>query len=504
VVVAAVNNQTNASAAGETRVHVPSTIRWRVQACRCAQRQWQRRPLTQRLRAIKRGRAALASAAQALAEAASHAGRSDGEALVAEVWPVLEACRYLEKRARSILKTRRHRRGKPIWLLGKTLSVRREPMGVVLIVGPSNYKLMLAGIQAIQALVAGNGVLLKPGQGAGRGLMQFKKALTQAGLPRGLLQVLDESNDTVHAALREKVDQVVVTGSREAGQAIGQTAAETGTPTIMELSGCDACFVLQDADVALAADALTYGLRFNQGDTCMSPRRVLVHQSQHTALIEALQQRLDAFEPIDASKPAIEAAHRQVEAACAQGAVRRSPSPAADRWHVVLLDHVRPVMAIACEAQPLPVLSIMPFANEAQALQWADQCPLALSATIFSADAARAERVAKQINAGCVLINDMIVPTIDPRLPFEARGASGFGPTRGPEGLLAMTRAKAIMRSRGRRRPYWQPLGREAMAVPLAMLQYRHGRGLKQRWRAARSILKARNHTRPHGTSDYA
>jgi acyl-CoA reductase-like NAD-dependent aldehyde dehydrogenase len=195
--------------------------------------------------------------------------------------------------------------------------------------------------------------------------------------------------------------------------------SQTLTPATMELSGCDAVFVLPGADVALVAKALKLGVTLNAGNTCIAPRRVY-------------------------------------------------GSPEA-------LRHIGQSLAGSLRDSQLPQsLTFVDVNDTAEALKLAAGSPYALGATIFGPPAA-ARSLASRVNAGCVVINDMIVPTADPRVPFGGRGESGFGVTRGAEGLLEMTRIKAVIT---RRRGPWvhlDPLSPEDEPTLSAYLRLVHG-----------------------------
>ena len=159
-----------------------------------------------------------------------------------------------------------------------------------MILAPGNYPLFLPGVQLLQALVAGNAVLLKPRPGAPP-LATLSTLLEDAGLPSQLVQLLGE--DVAGArAIAQGVDRVVLTGSAETGRAVLADLAPQLTPATLELSGNDAVFVLPGADLDLVADALAFGLRLNGGATCIAPRRVFVPQAQAADLERRLQAHL--------------------------------------------------------------------------------------------------------------------------------------------------------------------------------------------------------------------
>jgi len=443
-----------------------------VEGVREAGRHWAAQGLAARLKVIAAVRRMIAREAAGLAATIP---RPAADTLAAEVLPLAAAALFLLRAAPGLLRQRRLRRGRPLWLMGVRQEVRREPRGAVLILGPGNYPLFLPGVQALQALAAGNGVCVKPAPGASAPMLALAKLLERAGLPDGVFRVLDE--EAGPAAARAGFDFVILTGGAETGLRVMRAAAETLTPTAMELSGVDGVFVLPGADLALVAACLAYGLRLNGGATCIAPRRVFVPEGMAADLLALLLPRL----PPPALTPAPIAARLAVllQEAEAQGARVAARNPA-------VLAGARPEMRLLQEDVFAPWLALVPVADTEAALTAADACPFALGASVFGpADAAR--KVAIRVRAGSVCINDLIVPTADPRLPFGGRGRSGFGVTRGAEGLLDMTVPKAISTRTGHFRPHLDgTLGVDSGKL-LAMVRLLHGRW-GDRWAALRSL----------------
>ncbi|MBA4031945.1 MAG: hypothetical protein C0478_13790, partial [Planctomyces sp.] len=223
-----------------------------VAALRKSAREWGRKALQQRMAFLRTLRHLLVERQDQLAAAIELPQRKPEETLVAEILPLAEACRFLEKTATSLLKSRRlSATGQPLWMPGARLTEVRQPRGVVLVVGPSNYPLLLPGVQIVQALVSGNAVLLKPGRLASRISRLLVELLVEAGVPPGLVQVTSESHDEIATAIRQRPDYVVLTGSTAAGKIVAGLAAEQLIPCALELSGCDAMYLLPDADLAL-------------------------------------------------------------------------------------------------------------------------------------------------------------------------------------------------------------------------------------------------------------
>ena len=364
---------------------------------RAVQARWALTPIRERLRVVRELRHLIAENANALALAAGAvSGRPLAEKLVSEVLPLADACRWLERNAGRVLLPRRcGKRGRPFWLQGVSFDVQRQPLGVVLVIGPGNYPLFLPAVHSLHALIAGNAVLLKPAPGTREVALAFSNLAHGAGLDPALITILPESVEAARRAIADGVDKVIFTGSSENGREVLSALAGTNTPSVMELSGQDAVLVLADADLELVVRALRFGTRLNAGETCIAPRRLVVVQS----IADDLLARLSA-------------AH-------------------------------------------VPRLLVERVRDDATAVHRANAAGCALGASIFSGDIPKARALAARVKTGFVLINDLIVPTADPRMPFGGVKASGFGTTRGDEGLLEMTFPHVVAVRRGRMHPHF-------------------------------------------------
>ena len=397
---------------------------------RTAQARWALTPIVERLEIVRALRHRIAEDADRLAaSAASVSGRPIAERLVSEVLPLADACRWLEKRADRVLATRRcGSRGRPFWMQGVTFEVQRQPFGLVLVIGPANYPLFLPAVHALHALVAGNAVLLKPAPGTRHVALAFAQLARENGLEPALLTILPESVSAARSAIADGVDKVIFTGSSENGRDVLASLAETNTPSVMELSGQDAVLVFADADLDLVVRALRFGTSLNDGNTCIAPRRLVVVQS----VAEDLLARLS---------------------------IARVP--------IMLIERVH---------------------DEEAAVHRANDADFALGASIFSRDVARARTLAARIKTGFVLINDLIAPTADPRMPFGGVKASGFGTTRGDEGLLEMTFPHVVAARHGRTHPHFdEPASGDAQLFS-AYIRAAHG---TRRFAALRDLFRA-------------
>ncbi|WP_157477289.1 aldehyde dehydrogenase family protein [Granulicella tundricola] len=471
-----------------SQVHVSdkaSDEAWLVQAL------WSARPLRERLSVLRAGRLGLARKTDALVSAIStELARTRADSMVAEVLPLLAACRFLEREAGEILKTRRlGRRGLPFWLAGVESSVERVALGRVLVIGPENYPLFLPGVQVLQALAAGNAVVWKPGAG-GRDVAEiFADVMERAGLPDGLLTVTDESVEAGVSAMRGGVDKVFFTGSGASGRAVMRAAAETATPVVAELSGCDAVIVLPSANVERVVAALLFGMRLNGSATCMAPRRLMLVGGGHERLVARLTDAFAAMDGVVVRDSVREQLRGLVEEAKSAGAVVHG-----DVRDVfmkpLLVTRARPEMQLAQTDVFAPVLTVMEFGDVGAMLEADRACPFGLTAAVFG-DEVEATRVGARMKVGTLLINDLIVPTADPRVPFGGRRGSGFGVTRGAEGLLEMTAVKTVLVRRGKGLRQYVPTTDTHENLFGGVIEMEHGDGLRAKIKGLRRMIQA-------------
>jgi len=485
-------------------------------ACRAAQRAWAAVPIPERLRPVAALRRLVVARADALVAAAHEdVGRTRVEVLGTELLPVGAALRFLERSAVRTLAPRRVGR-RPVWLLGCRDTVHRRPWGVVGVIGTWNYPIYLNVGPIAQALVAGNGVLWKPSELAPRTAEVTAQLFADAGFPAGLLTTLPATREAGPQLADADVDYVLFTGSDGVGRKLAARLGERLIPSTLELSGVDAMFVLADADVRLAARAAWFGLTINRGQTCLAVRRVFVHRSRLAEFLAELDPLLKAAGPVPLVTPGQAALHARLIADGVRGGTTvigqsvgssppfplreggpgglgaSAPRPAPTGADVVnpspqppppggegvpaqqtlptpgspapgapppavfptLLLNAAPDAAVCREAAFSPVGAVLPFDDVDTALSQAAASPFGLGASVFGADTRAAVELAARIPSGSVAVNDVIAPTAHPETPFGGRGASGWGVTQGPDGLLALTVPQVVTVRRGRFRPH--------------------------------------------------
>jgi acyl-CoA reductase-like NAD-dependent aldehyde dehydrogenase len=474
---------------GQEHRTVPATlVRQLLLEARAAQARWSTVTIRERLTIVRAFRQFLAERARSLCEMlAGLQFRPQNEILTAEIFPLIAACRFLEQEAAKLLAPRRlGKRGLPFWLRGVAAEVQRDPYGIVLVIGPVNYSLSLPGIQILQAVVSGNAVLLKPGPGGTFSARALVQLLGAAELPDGLVTLLPESIEMASAAVDVGVDRVVFTGSASVGAEILADLAPQLIPATMELSGCDALLVREDADLGLVTKSLHYSLNLNAGATCIAPHRLLVAESCADEFEGLLRARFTSQAQWKLTAPVANRVLPVLKEALERGAwfVSGAIEPDGNIVAPVILAGVAPDCRLFHDDIFAPVAAMLRVKDDEEAVRRINDCPYALGASIFSANQSLARAIAARLRVGFITINDLIVPAGDPRIPIGGRGRSGFGSTRGREGLLELTVPKVVTLRTGRFRPHLIASTAEDLQLLYAYLKLVNAAGARSRWLA--------------------
>lgn len=430
---------------------------------------WARATIRERTAWLAGARRAVASELKTLsALIGSETGKPAWEALTGDLMTLLWAMRWHERHAPRLLRPSRPR-GAGILGIGTRVRLRREPLGRVAIIATWNYPVQLLGIQLVQALFAGNEVVVKPSEHAPR-TQRFLLEILNRGLPPGTLSWTRADRDAGAELLSgERFDHVVFTGSTRVGREVAAATARTLTPTTLELSGCDSAIVLDDADPVLAARAIWHALEMNGGQTCLAPRRALIDRRVYPAFLAALA-------PLAAGAGARTLIGADAAGRChalARDAVELGARPLSGVLEPPNGASMRPQAIVDCPAGAElvggehfgPVLAVVPVEDQGEALRVHQGVEQHLSVSIFSRDRDRAEALGACAGVTLVTINDCVMPCGHPAVGVGGRGPSGWGVSRGAEGLLAMTRPVYVTTT--------SVLLRPPTAVPSPGLQHR-------------------------------
>ncbi|MEU3463668.1 aldehyde dehydrogenase family protein [Streptomyces sp. NPDC006733] len=324
-----------------------------------------------------------------------------------------------------------------------------RPLGVAGQVIPWNFPLMMLAWKIAPALAAGNTVVLKPAETTPLSALFFADICRQAGLPRGVVNIITGDGATGAALVAHPdINKVAFTGSTEVGKAIARSVAGTDKKVTLELGGKAANIVFDDAPIDQAVEGIVNGIFFNQGHVCCAGSRLLVQESVAEEVLDSLKRRMQTLrvgDPLDKNTDvgAINSAEQLAritelaEAGEAEGADRWAPScdlPSAGYWfRPTLFTNVTQAHRIAREEIFGPVLSVLTFRTPAEAVEKANNTQYGLSAGIWTEKGSRILWMADQLRAGVVWANTF--NKFDPTSPFGGYKESGFGREGGRHGL---------------------------------------------------------------------
>lgn len=440
---------------------------------------WAETPLNERVRWLRGFRGRLFDATDELAALmAEEVGKPLHEAVTGDLLPLLASCKWHEKHAGRLLKAQRPR-GTPLWMIVQRHRVVSVPLGHVGIIATWNYPVQLLGIQMIQALVAGNRVTVKPSERSPRTQRRLVE-LASVGLPVGTLSAWDSDREAGARMLEtETFDYIVFTGSTAVGRSIARTLAESLTPSTLELSGRDSVLLLDDADTDLAADRIWNLVTMNCGQTCMAPRRVLADEKVYDRLRDSLRRNApEGVREIIDERSAAEV-RKLTEAAAAEGA-EIIPAPASETGRSVT---ARIAMGVDAGSELVagdhfgPLCAVVRCSGEEEMLRIHRACSQHLATSVFSADRERVNRLIPHLKAGTVVHNDVVLPTAHPGVSIRGHRDSGWGASRGEDGLRSMVqRVHVASVPRRLRAPAGQP-GEKQLAQLRGIMKFLYGRG---------------------------
>jgi acyl-CoA reductase-like NAD-dependent aldehyde dehydrogenase len=500
--IASVNPATG-EVLGELEAAGPTEVRAAVARARAAQADWNTWGVRNRVRVLRRFQQLLLARKTDIAQRITQeAGKPVTEALLTEVLVVLDAARFLIENGFSLLHDE-HMRHWGAAAGTKTGSILREPLGVIGIISPWNYPFSIPVTETMAALLAGNAVVLKPSELTPLLALELEKLLREAGVPREIFQVLPGDGETGAALVESAIDKLVFTGSVATGQRIAQVAAGKLLPVVLELGGKDSMLVLEDADLDVASSGAVWGAFVNTGQACLSVERCYVHRKLYSAFVEACAEKArklrvgNGMDPstdigpmIDERQIRIVESHledaRQRGARVLTGGVRMREIGPTFFSPTVLAD-VNHSMRVMREETFGPLLPIAPFDDDAEAIRLANDSDYGLAASVWTRNHDRGERIARQIHAGTVMINDAVSCFGISEAPHGGVKSSGLGRSHGRWGLEEMTRVKYINSDLMPRtkKIWWFPYGREFMAQTGSLLDVLYTRPLGQKMKAA-------------------
>jgi len=451
-------------ATGEEVGRVPATsadeVARAVARAREAQKVWGALSYRERGRVVLRARAVVLDEMDALAQLISReSGKPVAEALMMELVPTLDLMQFFARRTGHLLRDEKIKIGQ-YELMGRTSHLRYQPLGVVGIISPWNFPWAIPFGEVVMSLMAGNAVVLKPSELTPLVGLKIAEVFRRGGLPEELLTIVTGDGTAGAALIEAGVNKIMFTGSVATGRRVAEAAARKLIPCVLELGGKDAMIVCADANIEAAAQAAVWGAFANAGQACASVERCYVHEkiaeSFTTRVVEltrALRQGVGTGTSVDigamSSARQREIVEAHVRDAVAQGARvlaggGRGHDATGSFHEPTVVVEVNHSMELMREETFGPVLPLMPFATEEMAIKLANDSPYGLTASVWTRDIRRGRQIARQLEAGTVMVNEVLYTHGIAQTPWGGVKLSGIGRTHGRAGLLELVSAQHI------------------------------------------------------------
>lgn len=466
------NNPATGESLGAVPVTKPEELEQAVTRANDAQRRWRRLPVDERAEYLTEAREIMLDHRTELRDlVVAETGKARMDS-IGELLTVFDTFTYYANEGPQILADET-----PSLHLfkNKRVTIHHEPKGLVANISPWNFPLDLAVTPIVPALLAGNSVIIKPSEQTPLTAMRAAELINQTGLPDGLLQVAPGYGE-IGAQLVDHADAVSFTGSVPTGRKVAEGAGRNLISSTLELGGKDPAIVLEDADIERSGNGIVWGGFYNGGQCCMSIERVYAHKEIYEELVDRivsetrqLRQGVPNSDDIDVGAvimpEQVETIEEHVADAVDKGATVLCGGQRADInegglfYEPTVLVDVDHSMKIMTEETFGPVLPIMRVPTGAEAVRLANDSRFGLNSSIWSRDKKRARRLARQINAGNVCINDFLTSYAVLEAPYGGVGESGLGRRKGRWELEEYTNPKTVAEDLIglSRDPYWYP-----------------------------------------------
>jgi succinate-semialdehyde dehydrogenase/glutarate-semialdehyde dehydrogenase len=499
----------------ETPLTAPSEVAGLVEQARSAQPAWARRGLRERRSVIRRFQELFFARRREAAElVARENGKPMAEALLTDVAVTLDIARYYLGHSARILRPRRIRHGN-VAFFGKSGRLYWEPMGVIGIISPWNFPLLLPFGELVPALLAGNAVVLKPSEFTTRTALFGVSLLHEAGLAPPLCQVAVGAGDVGAALVEAGPDKIFFTGSARTGRRVAVAAAERFIPVNLELGGSDPCIVLADADIDRAASGAIWARFTNGGQACVAAKRAIVERAVYERFVDTLVRKVRDLQLGHGLEPGVDMGpviresqlrelERQLAATVARGARvrtggRRRPELGPTFFEPTVVTDLPLDTPLWREEVFGPVLPVVPAEDVDDAVRIANDSVYGLGASVWTGDRTRGEAVARRLEAGAVLINDATCHVGAVEVPHGGEKESGLGRTHGEFGLLETCRPRFVGSDwlDWMPKPWWFGYHAESYAARDAFVRFAFAPSLLERLKAAPGALRLLFNRRP-------
>jgi succinate-semialdehyde dehydrogenase/glutarate-semialdehyde dehydrogenase len=445
---------------GRARLSSDEDVQRAANRARAAQPAWANLSFRERARIVLQARDLMLAERDEIARLVTReTGKPLAEAMSMEIVPTLDAMHYFAHASENLLRPQKIDIGQ-YGMMGRSSSIRFKPLGVIGIISPWNFPLATPMDEVVMALMAGNAVVLKPSELTPLIALKIGNLFDRAGLPQNVLEIVTGDGSTGAALVEARVDKIMFTGSVATGKRVAEAAARYLIPVVLELGGKDPMIVLEDADIENAARGAVWGAFANAGQACASVERCYVHESIAAKFIERVVAETQTLKQGPGTEAAVDIGsmtnerqlqivENHVSDAKLHGAKiltggRRGENREGFFYQPTVLTNVNHDMTIMCDETFGPVLPVMTFRTDDEAVKLANDSVYGLTASVWTRNIARGCALAERIEAGTVMVNEVVYTHGIAQTPWGGVKDSGYGRTHGRAGLLELVTPQHI------------------------------------------------------------
>ena len=492
----------------------PEKVNETVEKAKKGQKEWEKTPVAKRIEILQRFKDILLEQKEEIGKLISQeTGKPKSEAMLTDITPVLDAVRFIEENGKDLLQEEIPL-GYPE-LANRKSKIYREPIGVVGLITPWNYPLGIPGSETVSSLFAGNSVVLKPAEQTSLTGMKLGQLLEKAGVPEDVIHVIPGWGYTTGQALIESdIDHISFTGSTKVGRKIQKTATADNKSVHLELGGSDPAIILDDADLELASAGIVWARFVNAGQTCAAVKRVFVEEGVWDQFKDLVVEKVESLRvgygedgnydmgPL-IDENGLEKIKRQTKESVEMGAkVLTGGEEPEDKvgyfFKPTVLENVSPEMPVLNEETFGPVLTLVKVKDEEEAVEMANDTEYGLTASIWTKNLDRGEKLAREVEAGTVMLNEHAYTYGLNATPWGGVKNSGHGRSHGRWGIENVTETKHVHTAKGSLIPkgcrvkdtWWFPYSKNLEELVDKSLEIIYGRNMKSRLKNVTSVIK--------------
>lgn len=504
-----IKNPATGEVLSECNVNSVDDLKQMISIAKIAQAEWGNISISERRKKVLRIRKYLVDNSEKIAEIITKDnGKSKIDALVTEVLPAAMSISYYCKNAEYFLRDEFLPAGN-IFLSNKRSKIIRVPYGVVGIISPWNYPFAIPFSEVIMALLAGNAVILKVASETQLVGQEIKKAIESANLPNGIFNYINLPGKIAgNAFLENGIDKLFFTGSVAVGKYLMKKASETLTPLVLELGGNDAMIVCEDADPYRAAIGALWAGFQNAGQSCGGVERIYAHEKIYDEFMSILKSKIENIRIGNGlnfnndigcmtTKNQVETVKLHIEDALIKGAEVFAQTKNVENGEqflpAMVLTNVNHQMLLMKDETFGPVVGVMKFSDYNVGIKLANDSYLGLTASVWTKSKKRGEKIARQLKAGAVTINDHLMSHGLAETPWGGFKQSSIGRTHGKLGFDEMTQPQVIVHDIlpfVKKNLWWHPYNKKLFYGLKGLMDLLYAKSLSLKMRGTLDLMK--------------